>query len=134
MSVKVCDVMTRAIIYGSVESTVTELAALMREGAISSVVIRDETRIVGIVTQLDIVSKVIAVGADPRQVKASEIMSAPVATIDSDADIEEAARIMRDRRIKKLVAVKDGRVEGIVTSFDLVVAEPVIRLLVEKGM
>jgi len=134
MPIKVCDVMTRSIVYGRADSTARELAELIRDRFISSVVIMDGGRVVGIVTQRDLISKAMAVGLDPGKVKASDLMSKPVATIDSEAELEEAARIMRDKRIKKLVAVRDGRVEGIVTSFDVVVAEPVIRLLVEKGM
>ena len=55
-------------------------------------------------------------------------MSKPVITVEAAAEIDEAARLMRDRRIKKLVVVsRDGAV-GIISSYDIVVAEPVVRL------
>ncbi|MBD3389238.1 MAG: CBS domain-containing protein [Candidatus Altiarchaeales archaeon] len=132
MGIKVSDVMTRRIIFGSAESTAQQLATQMRENFISSVVILDEGRILGIVTQHDLVEKVVSASLDPKKVRAPELMSAPVHTIHAESEIEAAARLMRDKRIKKLVAVDKGKTVGIVTSYDLLVAEPVIRLLAEK--
>jgi CBS domain-containing protein len=132
MPVKVSDVMTRRIIFGDLCSTAQEIADQMGKNGISSVVILNKNRIEGIITEHDIVKKVVASGFDPKSVKADQIMSKPVLTIRPDADIEAAARIMRDKRIKRLIAVQSGRAEGIITSYDIVSAEPVIRLQLEK--
>jgi CBS domain-containing protein len=106
----------------------------MRDENISSVIIAENQDILGIVTQHDLVTKVIAAQKAAENITAEELMSKPVITVGSEADIEEAARLMRDRRIKKLLAVREGRIEGIITSFDLLVAEPVLRLLLERGL
>lgn len=104
----------------------------MRDKRISSVVIVKGGKTVGIVTEHDLAERVTALGLNPKTTPASLIMSSPVVIIDVEAGIDEAARLMRDKRIKKLIAVKDGKTEGIVTSYDLIVAQPVIRLLGEK--
>ncbi len=130
MAIRVEDVMTRDVITCSPDASVQEIACIIRDRNISSVVVSDGAELKGIVTQHDLVGRVIAEGLD-YSVKASEVMSRDVETISPEAEIEEAARLMRDKRIKKLVVVRKGEVMGIVTSFDLIVAEPVIRLLVD---
>jgi len=130
--IKVADVMTRRLVIADLNASVHDLACKMRKNRVSSVVILDSDRIAGIVTEHDLAEKVLAASLDPAKTRAGDVMSAPVETISTEADIDEAARIMRDRRIKKLVAIKDDSVAGIITSFDIVVAEPIIRLLAEK--
>lgn len=130
--IRVADVMTRRLVAAPLDANVRDIACRMREARVSSVVILDADRIAGIVTEHDLSEKVIAAGLDPAETKAGDVMSAPVETISTEADIDEAARAMRDRRIKKLVATKDGRVAGIVSSFDIVVAEPIIRIMAER--
>jgi CBS domain-containing protein len=134
MSVKVSDVMTRKIVCSSPDATAAQVAGLMRDNRISSIVIMSGTVITGIVTERDLVLKVISAGKDASLVLASELMSCPVLTVDSEAELEEAARVMRDNRVKKLIAMGEGGANGIISSFDIVVAEPVIRLLIERGI
>ena len=52
----------------------------------------------------------------------------------AEVEIEQAARIMRDHKIKKLLATRHGQIEGIITSFDMIVAEPVIKILAKEEM
>ena len=132
MGIKVEDAMTRSLITCEKDMTVRDISKKMGEYSISSVIVENRGGIIGIVTEHDIVSKVIASGGDPVAVRAQDIMSKPVVTVDSGAEIEEAARLMRDRRIKKLVVVANGGAVGIISSYDLVVAEPVVRLYAEK--
>jgi CBS domain-containing protein len=134
MKIRVSDVMTRSIILVHAHATAKEMATLIRDNNISSLIVLQDNRMLGIVTEHDLAGKVMAAGLDPAQTNATGIMSAPVVTIDSEAEIEEAARLMRDHRIKKLVAVKNGKAEGIITSFDMIVAEPVIELFAEKSL
>lgn len=132
MALKITDAMTRRIVYCTPTSTVRDIAALMREKNISCVIVLENNTTCGIVTQHDLVSRVMAAGLDPKRTVASEVMSKPVVTVSSSADLTDAARIMRDKRIKKLIAVKDGVAEGIITSFDIIVAAPAMRFLLER--
>lgn len=86
----------------------------------------------GIVTHKDIVSKVVQPRIPPDALKAIEVMSTPVVTINEDASIEEAARLMSRKRIKKLPVVSGDKLVGIITSTDLVRAEPKLTTLIES--
>jgi len=87
---------------------------------------------VGIVTHKDIVSKVVQPRIPIDALKAIEIMSAPVVTINEDASLEEAAKLMSRKRIKKLPVVSDEKLVGIITSTDLVKVEPKLTALIES--
>jgi len=81
-------------------------------------------RPVGIITERDILRRVLEVTLAPEALKAKEIMSSPLVTISDNATVEEAARVMAERNIKKLPVVQDGRLIGIVTTTDIVRNQP----------
>jgi CBS domain-containing protein len=134
--VLVRDVMTKNPKVVRRDTTVQEIVATMAKFDISSVIVAQEERPVGIVTHKDIVSKVVLPRIPPDALKAREVMSTPVVKINEDASIEEAASLMAKKRIKKLVAVSgDGdKLVGIITSMDIVKAEPKLTTLIEKSM
>jgi CBS domain-containing protein len=134
--VLVRDVMTKNPKVVRRDTTVQEIVATMAKFDVSSVIVAQEERPVGIVTHKDIVSKVVLPRIPPDALKAREVMSTPVVKINEDASIEEAASLMAKKRIKKLVAVSgDGdKLVGIITSMDIVKAEPKLTTLIEKSM
>lgn len=73
----------------------------------------------GIITERDVTWKVAANGLDSRNVKVSEITSTPLITIDPDADLAEAAKIMKKNKIRRLAVVKEGALRGILTAADV---------------
>jgi CBS domain-containing protein len=73
----------------------------------------------GIVTEHDVTWKVAAKGLDPKSVKVSEIMSTPLITIDPNADLADAAKIMKKHKIRRLAVVKEDRLDGILTAADI---------------
>lgn len=114
------------------DTSVQEVVATMTKFDISSVIVVQEDRPVGIVTHKDIVSKIVQSRIPPDAVTAREIMSTPIVTIHEDASIEEAAKLMTKKNIKKLPVVRDDRLVGIVTSMDLVRGEPRLATLMES--
>ncbi|MGQ9514215.1 MAG: CBS domain-containing protein [Thermoproteota archaeon] len=70
---------------------------------------------VGIVTERDILERVLKSGKDPSKTLAQDIMSSPVLTIDSNKPVSHALKIMRDKNIRRLGVVKGGKIIGIVT-------------------
>lgn len=106
------------------DTSVQEVVATMDKYDISSVVVVQEKRPVGLITHKDIISKLVQPRIPPDAVKAIEIMNSPVVSISEDASIEEAARLMSMKHIKKLVVVRDSELVGIITSSDLVRSEP----------
>lgn len=106
------------------ETTVTEVARLMsRRGAGAAVVTAADGRPIGIVTDRDLRRKVVAEARDPQATAVSQIMSAPVVTVDPDASAFEALVEMTRRDIHHLPLVANGRLVGVVASDDLVFAQ-----------
>jgi CBS domain-containing protein len=73
----------------------------------------------GIVTEHDVTWKVAAKGLDPKNVKVAEVMSTPLITIDPNADLTEAAKIMKKQKIRRLAVVKEGALQGVLTANDV---------------
>jgi CBS domain-containing protein len=129
---KVSEVMNRNLITMRPDGTVYEAAKLMKENNIGSVVIMEGSELKGIVTERDLITRYIAVGDGrrPEDVKVSEIMTKDPVTIRDNTDIDEAARIMIERNIRRLIVVNyDGRVVGIISSRDILKVAPHIWFL-----
>ncbi len=126
------DVMTKNPRVVRRDTSVQEIVATMTKFDISSVIVVQEERPVGIVTHKDIVSKLVLPRIPPDALKAIEIMSTPVVTISEDASVEEAARLMAKKRIKKLPVMSGDKLVGIITSMDIVKAEPQLTTLIER--
>jgi CBS domain-containing protein len=73
----------------------------------------------GIVTDRDVTWKVAAKGLDPKSVKVAEIMSTPLITIDADAELSEAAKIMKKHKIWRLAVTKGDTLQGVLTAADI---------------
>lgn len=102
------------------ESPVPELARLMREENVGSVVVTDDDRAVGIVTDRDLTTRTIAEGLDPDELTAEDVMSADLCTVDPDAGFYEAAEVMQEHEVRRLpVCADDGELRGIITVDDL---------------
>ena len=126
------DVMTKNPRVVRRDTSVQEVVVTMNKFNISSVIVVQEERPVGIITHKDIISKIVQPRIPPDAVTAREVMSAPVVTISEDASIEEAAKLMAKKRIKKLPVVRDDKLVGIITSRDLVREAPKLVELMES--
>lgn len=99
------------------DTTVREAAKVM--GVSSYVIVLKKGKPVGIVTERDIINKVLAIERDPAIVKVSEIMSSPLRTIDPDDDLIKASQLMRELNIGKLVVMKDDILYGVITDLTI---------------
>ena len=106
------------------ETTVLESAKIMARRNVSTIIVVDDGNPVGIVTDRDFVTKVIAEGLDPEVTKLREIMSNPIIMIPSDESVSAAAKVMSRRRIRKLPVIKDGKIVGILSENDIVKISP----------
>lgn len=121
---KANDVMTKDPVTLGPEATLGEAATLMRQEDCGSIPIVDGGRLVGIVTDRDIVIRAVAAGKDARSTKVSEVMSADPVCISPDTDVDEAAKVMADRQIRRLPVVDDGKLAGILVIGQLARREP----------
>ncbi|CAN5132445.1 CBS domain-containing protein [soil metagenome] len=111
---KVSEIMTRDPSTLAPSSTLGEAATIMKQEDCGSVPIVEDGRLVGIVTDRDIVVRAIAAGKDPRSCPVAEVMSADPVTVSPDASADEASKIMADRQIRRLPVVDGKKLVGLV--------------------
>lgn len=117
----VADSMTRNPITMEADGTVREAAELMAAADIGDVVVVEEDRLVGIVTDRDIVVRVLAQGGSPDDPVRDALSEDPVTTAP-DVEVGEAVRLMRNHAVRRVPVVEaDGRLVGIVSLGDLAV-------------
>ncbi|HEY7141539.1 MAG TPA: CBS domain-containing protein [Methylomirabilota bacterium] len=115
------DIMTQRPVTLQTTDTVTAAARSMRDGNIGDVVVLEEDRIQGILTDRDIVVRALAEGLDPARTTVGEICSRELTTLSPEDPIGDAEKIMRDRAIRRLPVVEGGHPVGIVSLGDLAV-------------
>lgn len=113
------DIMTKNVVSICVDNSVFEAAELMTSKQVSCLVIMDGEAPIGIVTERDIVRRVVAKKI-PLDTKVSEIMSKSLITVNPDASLKEAARLMSSNKIRRLPVTKQNRLVGIVVAADFV--------------
>ncbi|NOZ88840.1 MAG: CBS domain-containing protein [Crenarchaeota archaeon] len=118
--------MTTDLVVARPDDTVVDVARKMAEEGVGSVLIVDEKgTLIGIVTERDIVVRVVAKGLAPKGVLVGEIMTRNPVTIYDDASLSDAAELMKSKGIGHLPVVsRDGRLVGIVTRSDIVRIAP----------
>ncbi len=109
---KVKELMTREPACIGPDATLAEVATLMRQEDCGSIPVVREKRLVGIVTDRDIVVRGIAAGKDAKTTPVSEVMSADPVCIGPEDDVREAEQRMGDRQIRRLPVVDDGALAG----------------------
>jgi CBS domain-containing protein len=103
-----------------VGDTIVEAAKVMRGEDSGIAPIVDGDRLVGVLTDRDIVTRVIAAEKDPKVVKVEEIASLNLVTVDPDQDLEEALRLMAQHHVRRLPVVEeDGKLIGIIAHADV---------------
>jgi CBS domain-containing protein len=117
---KVDQWMNKNVVTITREHPVVDAADLMRKHNIGCVVVVDNDEPIGIITERDIVRKVMAKRKDPAQTIVEEIMSINIVTVDSGMDIKDVSDKMCKFNIKKMPVVDNRKLRGIVTSTDIV--------------
>lgn len=120
------DAMNKEVKTIAETSTVREAAERMREFRIGSLIVVKDSRLVGILTERDILDKVVAEALDSSTLKVKDIMTKEVVMISPDKDISTAAELMVEKRVKKLPVLQGKKLVGIITATDVCTAEPKI--------
>jgi CBS domain-containing protein len=127
---KVSDVMVREVITVDGDSTVKEAVDIMNQFQIGSLIILGKGRAVGIVTERDFLKRVVGEARDVNKTKVKEIMSTPLVVVEPTMDLEEAVKLMFQKKIKKLAVTDANKLVGIVTLTDIARFQPqMIRML-----
>ena len=131
MSFTVRDIMNTDVITIREDATVREAAKLMSEKNVGCLVVMRDDEPVGIITERDILVRVVAEGKNPDAVRVAWVMSSPIVKGRPDMTLEEAARLMTSKGIKKLPIFEGGKLVGMITLTDLVRSQPYVVELLE---
>ena len=126
------DLMSTNVVSIDSEATVKDAASKMAQQEIGSLVVMEQGKPVGIVTERDLLSRVLALGRNAEATRVKTIMSKPLISAGPDMEVTEATRFMVAKGIKKLPITQEGRLIGILTLTDLCAAQPDIYELIEK--
>lgn len=116
---KVKDVMTKNVITVEPEDRALDAAVKMKEKGVGAVIVVSRGSAVGILTERDLVRKIIAAKKDPKSTKVVNVMSKPLVTTTPNATVKEAAKKMIINDIRRLPVVTNGKLAGIITAADL---------------
>ncbi|MEM2440552.1 MAG: CBS domain-containing protein [Candidatus Bathyarchaeia archaeon] len=127
------DVMTRDVRVVRPDTSVKEVVAVMNKFDIGSVVVVQGDRPVGMITERDILKRIVEPCLAPETMTARQIMTSPVVTIDENASVNEAARLMAKKRIKRLLVTRNNdELVGIITFTDIVIKVPDMLSILEE--
>ena len=122
MSVK--EVMTETVITIDIEESALKAAKEMIKHSVGSIIVTKNSEAVGIITERDMVKKIIAKNKKPEKVTASEIMSSPLITTKPSDNVIDASKQMVKANIRRLAVMQGGDIVGIITDRDILTIAP----------
>jgi len=130
------DVMSSPVITVDEEAPANRVAELMEKHGLGCIiVVNKEGKPIGIITERDLVARVLAKNLKPDTVKAKDVMTTPLITIEPDETINEAARKMSRLNIRRLGVVYKGELVGLISSKDILAVMPeLIETIYEKAL
>jgi CBS domain-containing protein len=126
LSVKVGNLMTREVVNLDANMTALEVARLIVEHKIEGFPVTEKGKLVGVVTGWDLLTKVLSKDLDPSKVKVKDFMTPSPITCSPEYSVLEAAKLMAKHGIKRIPVIKNGKVVGIFTSYDVTVYRRII--------
>ena len=114
------DIMVRNVVTIDSEASVKEAAKHMNLYEIGCLIVMDKDKVSGILTERDLLTKVVEAAKNAEKTKVKDITSTKLVTGTSDMDVVDAARLMLKKKIKKLPIVNSGKLVGLVTFTDIV--------------
>lgn len=131
--VLVRDVMTKNVKVVRPDTSVKEVVATMNKFNIGSIVVVQGERPVGIITERDILRRIVEPCIAPETLTARQIMTSPVVSIDENTSIDEAARLMAKKGVKRLLVTRNNdQLVGILTFTDIVTKVPEMLTILEE--
>jgi len=129
------DVMSSPVVSVDEDATVDKAAQLMVKGHIGCIVVTSkEEKPLGIITETDFVTRVLAKNIQPSKLTAKEVMTSPLITVDPDETLSETARRMSQLNIRRLGVMYKGKLVGIISSKDILAITPeLIEIIQEKA-
>ena len=131
---KVKDVMVTDLVTIKADVSVKKAVKVMNDFEIGCLIVVEKGQAIGIVTERDILKRVVAEGRDPEKTLVGEVMSKPLIVTSPETSLEEAIESMFKHKIKKLPVVEGGKLVGLVTFTDIARIQPVMEKILRKLM
>lgn len=128
------DVMTTEVAVMDEVVSVKKAAEVMAQEGVSAIIVTVEGKAKGIVTERDILKRIVVEDKNAKKTKVKEIMSSPLVTIEPSTDLEEAARLMFEKKIKNLPVTHENRLIGLINLQDICRLQPEILRLLKQTM
>ncbi|WP_371667702.1 CBS domain-containing protein [Streptomyces sp. NBC_00289] len=119
MTQHVSDIMTGAPVTVEPQASVGAVARIMRDQDLGAVLVTDDGRLRGLVTDRDLVVRSLAEGSDPERTTVADAISGDLVTVSPEDDLDLAIGLMREHAVRRIPVVEDGRAVGIVAIGDL---------------
>ena len=116
---QVRDIMQKKVITIELQKTVQDAAVILKEKHISFLVVVKDSKPVGVISERDIVRKIVAESVDPKSTQLEVIMSKNFKWVEPNASIESAVQKMLNNNIRRLVVLEDENLAGVITQTDL---------------
>lgn len=120
---KVREIMTTDVATASPDTTLEEIATMMRDEDTGAIPVVEENELIGVITDRDIVIRCIAEGRKAAEATADDVISENIETVEPDVDVDEAARLMAQKQVRRLPVVENGRLVGMLSLGDIAVKE-----------
>jgi CBS domain-containing protein len=121
MAQQIHEVMTGIPVAVERNQSLVDAARMMRDAAIGDVLVTDNGHLVGVLTDRDIVVRCVAEARDPGMATAGECCSSDLVTITPDDDVDQAVQLMRERAVRRIPVVEDGKAVGVISIGDLAI-------------
>jgi CBS domain-containing protein len=134
VSLKAEDVMATEVLTLDEEMSVKEAADIMAKEGFSYAIITKKGSAIGIMTERDILKRIVAEDKNAKKTKVKDIMSSPLVQIERSTDLEKASRLMFEKQIKNLPVVENNRLVGLVNLTDICRVQPEILRVLKQVM
>jgi len=124
MSIETSEIMVSKVITTTKEATVEDAVKLMNKHEIGCLVVLEKGKPAGIITERDLLKRVLSKSKELGNLKVKEIMSEPLLSSAPNVEIEKAVKLMFENKIKKLPIVEKGKLLGLVTLTDILSIQP----------
>jgi CBS domain-containing protein len=103
----------------AVNSTVDAAVSEMNRQRVGSIIVKDAEKVVGVFTERDVLTRIVAAGRDPKTTAVSEVMTADFLSITQDTSVEDAMQMMTDKRVRHLPVFDDQQLLGLISIGDV---------------
>ena len=131
---KVKDVMVTDLVTIKADISVKKAVKVMNDFEIGCLIVVKNGEAIGIITERDILKRIVVEGRDPEKTLVGDIMSKPLIVTSPETSLEEAIEAMFKHKIKKLPVVEGGKLVGLVTFTDIARIQPVMEKILRKLM